>query len=65
MKVPRGAESCKIGVFLDHDAGVLCFYTVMPTEVHLLHRVETKFKQLLYPAVWLGDASSISFYIPS
>ncbi|XP_072245002.1 E3 ubiquitin-protein ligase TRIM65-like [Leuresthes tenuis] len=60
VEVPRGAVPRRIGVFLDHDAGLLCFYTVTPTEAHLLHRVEAEFKQPLHPAVWLGAMSAIT-----
>uniref|UniRef100_UPI003AB0154C E3 ubiquitin-protein ligase TRIM65-like n=1 Tax=Centroberyx gerrardi TaxID=166262 RepID=UPI003AB0154C len=59
--VPRSTVSRRIGVFLDHGAGLLCFYTVTSGRVHLLHRVETTFTQPLYPAVWLGAKSSITF----
>ncbi|XP_040895581.1 tripartite motif-containing protein 16-like protein isoform X1 [Toxotes jaculatrix] len=59
VEVPSSSASRRIGVFLDHDAGLLCFYTVTPRGVHLLHRVKTNFSQPLYPAVWLGAKSSI------
>ncbi|XP_047443414.1 E3 ubiquitin/ISG15 ligase TRIM25-like isoform X2 [Mugil cephalus] len=59
------SSSRRIGVFLDHDAGLLCFYAVTPGGVHLLHRVETKFDQPLYAAVWLGADSSVAFVVPN
>ncbi|XP_035807425.2 tripartite motif-containing protein 65-like isoform X2 [Amphiprion ocellaris] len=60
VEVPSGSVSRRIGVFLDHDVGLLCFYMVTPRGVHLLHRVETKFDMPLYPAVWLGANCSVS-----
>ncbi|XP_047463261.1 tripartite motif-containing protein 16-like [Mugil cephalus] len=48
----RGPASSRIGVYLDHKAGVLSFYSVTTT-MNLLHRVKTKFSQPLYPGIWL------------
>ncbi|KAK2818847.1 hypothetical protein Q5P01_024408 [Channa striata] len=42
-----GPQSCRIGVFLDHKAGTLSFYSVSRT-MTLLHRVQTTFTQPLY-----------------
>ena len=42
-----GPPSSKIGVYLDHHAGVLSFYSVSDT-MTLLHRVQTTFTQPLY-----------------
>ncbi|KAM6919046.1 tripartite motif-containing protein 16-like [Xenentodon cancila] len=49
-----GPRSSKIGVYLDHRAGVLSFYSVSETTT-LLHRVQTTFTQPLYAGVvvWL------------
>ncbi|XP_018526457.1 tripartite motif-containing protein 65 [Lates calcarifer] len=58
--VPPSTVFRRIGVFLDHGTGLLCFYTVTPTGVHLLHRVKTNFDQPLYPAMWLGASSTIT-----
>ncbi|XP_036374871.1 tripartite motif-containing protein 16-like [Megalops cyprinoides] len=49
--------SCRIGVYLDHRAGTLSFYSVSDT-MTLLHRVHTTFIQPLYPGFWLGYAHS-------
>uniref|UniRef100_A0A8C7MEN2 Tripartite motif-containing protein 16-like n=1 Tax=Oncorhynchus kisutch TaxID=8019 RepID=A0A8C7MEN2_ONCKI len=46
-KVP-GVQSSRVGVYLDHKAGTLSFYSVSDT-ITLLHRVQTTFTQLLYP----------------
>ncbi|KAJ8377059.1 hypothetical protein SKAU_G00076390 [Synaphobranchus kaupii] len=41
-------SSSRIGVYLDHRAGTLSFYSVSDT-MTLLHRVQTTFTQPLYP----------------
>lgn len=53
-------KSSLIGVYLDHKAGTLDFYSVSDSNMTLLHRVQTTFKEPLYPAfsVW-GFGSSI------
>ncbi len=40
--------SCRIGVFVDHGAGTLSFYSVSDTMI-LIHTVQTTFTQTLYP----------------
>ncbi|XP_038154972.1 tripartite motif-containing protein 16-like [Cyprinodon tularosa] len=47
-----GPVSSRIGVYLDHRAGILSFYSVSET-MTLLHRVQTTFTQPLYAGVWL------------
>ncbi|XP_022617589.1 tripartite motif-containing protein 16-like [Seriola dumerili] len=42
-----GPRSSRVGVYLDHRAGVLSFYSVSET-MTLLHRVQTTFTQPLY-----------------
>ncbi|XP_048015959.1 E3 ubiquitin/ISG15 ligase TRIM25-like [Megalobrama amblycephala] len=42
-------RSSRIGVYLDHRAGTLSFYSVSDT-MTLLHRVQTTFTEPLYPA---------------
>ncbi|PWA20486.1 hypothetical protein CCH79_00003524 [Gambusia affinis] len=51
-----GPQSCKLGVYLDHSAGVLAFYDVSET-MTLLHRVQTTFTQPLYAGLgfYFGD----------
>ncbi|KAM9322996.1 tripartite motif-containing protein 16-like [Pholidichthys leucotaenia] len=44
-------RSFRIGVFLDHSAGLLSFYSVSET-MTLLHRVQTTFTQPLYAGLW-------------
>ncbi|XP_027031900.2 E3 ubiquitin/ISG15 ligase TRIM25-like isoform X1 [Tachysurus fulvidraco] len=43
----RGPSSSRIGVYVDHSAGTLSFYSVSDT-MRLLHRVHTTFTQPLY-----------------
>ncbi|XP_075967075.1 tripartite motif-containing protein 16-like [Anarhichas minor] len=42
-----GPQSSRVGVYLDHRAGILSFYSVSET-MTLLHRVQTTFTQPLY-----------------
>ncbi|XP_015248131.1 PREDICTED: tripartite motif-containing protein 16-like [Cyprinodon variegatus] len=55
-----GPVSSRIGVFLDHGAGILSFYSVSET-MTLLHRVQTTFTQPLYAGLRffpsIGDAA--------
>ncbi|KAJ8278241.1 hypothetical protein GJAV_G00085480 [Gymnothorax javanicus] len=51
-KIPVPSSS-RIGVYLDHRAGTLSFYSVSDT-MTLLHRVQTTFTQPLYPGFWFG-----------
>ncbi|XP_061086115.1 tripartite motif-containing protein 16-like isoform X2 [Conger conger] len=53
--------SSRIGVYLDHRAGTLSFYSVSDTMI-LLHRVQTTFTQPLYPAFGVLYGSSIKLY---
>ncbi|XP_078143682.1 E3 ubiquitin/ISG15 ligase TRIM25-like isoform X1 [Centroberyx gerrardi] len=54
IKTPiPGPRSSRVGVYLDHRAGILSFYSVSET-MTLLHRVQTTFTQPLYPGLWLG-----------
>ncbi|XP_061588869.1 tripartite motif-containing protein 16-like [Cololabis saira] len=57
-----GPPSSRIGVYLDHRAGVLSFYSVSGT-MTLLHRVQTSFTQPLHAGVWVGltDGDSAEF----
>ncbi|XP_051719305.1 tripartite motif-containing protein 16-like isoform X1 [Ctenopharyngodon idella] len=50
--------SSRIGVYLDHRAGTLSFYSVSDT-MTLLHRVQTTFTEPLYPAFYSGQVSSV------
>ncbi|XP_061566304.1 tripartite motif-containing protein 16-like protein [Cololabis saira] len=53
-----GPASSRVGVYLDHGAGLLSFYSVSET-MTLLHRVQTSFTQPLYAGLSLwGDNSA-------
>nr|XP_055059285.1 tripartite motif-containing protein 16-like [Misgurnus anguillicaudatus]XP_055059286.1 tripartite motif-containing protein 16-like [Misgurnus anguillicaudatus]XP_055059287.1 tripartite motif-containing protein 16-like [Misgurnus anguillicaudatus] len=47
-KLPVVLRSSRIGVYVDHSAGSLSFYSVSDT-MTLIHRVNTTFTQPLYP----------------
>ncbi|XP_067221229.1 tripartite motif-containing protein 16-like isoform X2 [Chanodichthys erythropterus] len=51
-------RSSRIGVYLDHRAGTLSFYSVSDT-MTLLHRVQTTFTEPLYPAFFAALSSSV------
>uniref|UniRef100_A0A8C9YE30 Tripartite motif-containing protein 16-like n=1 Tax=Sander lucioperca TaxID=283035 RepID=A0A8C9YE30_SANLU len=58
-----GPESSRVGVYLDHSAGILSFYSVSKT-MTLLHRVQTTFTQPLYAAlmfcgIYTGDSAEL------
>ncbi|XP_026169543.1 tripartite motif-containing protein 16-like [Mastacembelus armatus] len=50
-----GPQSSRVGVYLDHRAGILSFYSVSKT-MTLLHRVQTTFTQPLYAGLWLTSS---------
>ncbi|XP_062271223.1 tripartite motif-containing protein 16-like [Scomber scombrus] len=53
IKTPvSGPGSSRVGVYLDHRAGILSFYSVSET-MTLLHRVQTTFTQPLYAGLWV------------
>ncbi|XP_047676337.1 E3 ubiquitin-protein ligase TRIM16-like isoform X2 [Tachysurus fulvidraco] len=62
-KLP-GPSSSRIGVYVDHSAGTLSFYSVSDT-MRLLHRVHTTFTQPLYAGfcMWSNE-SSVRFCEP-
>ncbi|KAM6909213.1 tripartite motif-containing protein 16-like [Xenentodon cancila] len=51
-----GPLSSRVGVYLDHGAGLLSFYSVSDT-MTLLHRVQTTFTQPLYAGLWLTGSN--------
>ncbi|KAK5621115.1 hypothetical protein CRENBAI_013452 [Crenichthys baileyi] len=65
VKAPvSGPVSSRVGVYLDHRAGILSFYSVSRT-MTLLHRVQTTFTQPLHAGVRLFDeGDSAEFKIP-
>ncbi|XP_037642799.1 E3 ubiquitin/ISG15 ligase TRIM25-like isoform X2 [Sebastes umbrosus] len=53
VKTPvSGPLSSRVGVYLDHSAGILSFYSISGT-MTLLHRVQTTFTEPLYAGLWL------------
>ncbi|XP_063050729.1 tripartite motif-containing protein 16-like [Engraulis encrasicolus] len=57
-KLPLVASS-RIGVYVDHRAGTLAFYSISGDTMTLLHKVHTTFTHTLYPGFYLGDGSSV------
>ncbi|XP_042284246.1 tripartite motif-containing protein 16-like [Thunnus maccoyii] len=53
-----GPGSSRVGVYLDHSAGILSFYSVSET-MTLLHRVQTTFTQPLYAGLRLYYSFSV------
>ncbi|XP_039636184.1 tripartite motif-containing protein 16-like [Perca fluviatilis] len=57
-----GPLSSRVGVYLDHSAGILSFYSVSET-MTLLHRVQTTFTQPLYAGLMFyycyGDTAEL------
>ncbi len=49
-KLPVVSSSSRIGVYVDHSAGTLSFYSVSDT-MTLIHRVHTTFTQPLYAGI--------------
>uniref|UniRef100_A0A8C5GW73 Tripartite motif-containing protein 16-like n=1 Tax=Gouania willdenowi TaxID=441366 RepID=A0A8C5GW73_GOUWI len=49
-----GPHSSRIGVYVDHTAGILSFYSVCDT-MTLLHRVNTTFTEPLHLGLWVWD----------
>ncbi|KAM8734578.1 tripartite motif-containing protein 16-like [Acanthopagrus schlegelii] len=61
VKTPvSGPRSSRVGVYLDHSAGILTFYSVSDT-MTLLHRVQTTFTQPLYARLYVPSRSSAEF----
>ncbi len=60
--LPVKSISSRIGVFVDHSAGTLSFYSVSDT-MSLIHTVQTTFTQPLYPGFWVNYKSSVKLLI--
>ncbi|XP_048045665.1 tripartite motif-containing protein 16-like protein [Megalobrama amblycephala] len=56
--LPIKSFSGRIGVYVDHSAGTLSFYSVSDT-MNLIHTVQTTFTQPLYPGFWVGSGTSV------
>ncbi|XP_052430382.1 tripartite motif-containing protein 16-like [Carassius gibelio] len=62
--LPVKSISSRIGVFVDHRAGTLSFYSVSDT-MSLIHTVQTTFTQPLYPGFSFGSRSESRFIFGS
>nr|XP_046230508.1 tripartite motif-containing protein 16-like [Scatophagus argus] len=62
--VISGPQSSRVGVYLDHSAGILSFYSISET-MTLLHRVQTTFTQPLFAGLGVfgsyGSGSTAEF----
>ncbi|KAL1263766.1 hypothetical protein QQF64_004121, partial [Cirrhinus molitorella] len=56
--LPVKSISSRIGVYVDHSAGTLSFYSVSDT-MSLIHTVHTTFTQPLYPGFYVYNGSSV------
>ncbi|XDV27855.1 hypothetical protein PO909_031324 [Leuciscus waleckii] len=57
-ELPVLSSSSRIGVYVDHGAGTLSFYSISDT-MTLIHRVHTTFTQPLYPGIWVGSNAQV------
>ncbi|XP_045906825.1 E3 ubiquitin/ISG15 ligase TRIM25-like [Micropterus dolomieu] len=55
-----GPQSSRIGVYLDHSAGILSFYSISET-MTLFHRVQATFTQPLYAGLWFYIETTAEF----
>ncbi|XP_051804630.1 LOW QUALITY PROTEIN: E3 ubiquitin/ISG15 ligase TRIM25-like [Acanthochromis polyacanthus] len=55
-----GPQSSRIGVYLDHRAGILSFYSVSET-MTLLHRVQTTFTEPIHAGVYVYTGTTAEF----
>ncbi|XP_053343276.1 tripartite motif-containing protein 16-like [Clarias gariepinus] len=62
IQIPVTPSCSRIGVYVDHRAGSLSFYSVSDT-MKLLHRVHTTFTQPLYPGFVVCPGSTIKLYL--
>ncbi|XP_053190762.1 tripartite motif-containing protein 16-like [Scomber japonicus] len=62
IKIPVSSPlSSRIGVYLDHSAGILSFYSVTNT-MTLLHRVQTTFTQPLHAGLYVAKESTAELF---
>ncbi|XP_077090065.1 tripartite motif-containing protein 16-like [Siphateles boraxobius] len=62
VKLSVPSIGCRIGVYVDHNAGTLSFYSVSDT-MTLIHRVQTTFTQPLYPGFLLSFVSTVKLHL--
>ncbi|XP_048011733.1 tripartite motif-containing protein 16-like isoform X4 [Megalobrama amblycephala] len=58
-ELPVKSISSRIGVYVDHSAGTLSFYSISGDTMSLIHTVQTTFTQPLYPGFWVGIKSTV------
>ncbi|XP_016115469.1 tripartite motif-containing protein 16-like [Sinocyclocheilus grahami] len=58
-ELPVPSSCRRIGVYVDHSAGTLCFYSVSDT-MNLIHTVQTTFTQPLYPGFYVCGSVKLS-----
>ncbi|ROL08894.1 Tripartite motif-containing protein 16 [Anabarilius grahami] len=58
-KLPVKSIISRIGVYVDHSAGTLSFYSVSRDTMILIHTVQTTFTQPLYPGFAVCSGSSV------
>ncbi|XP_056109473.1 tripartite motif-containing protein 16-like [Rhinichthys klamathensis goyatoka] len=58
IKLPVVSSSSRIGVYVDHSAGILSFYRVSDT-MTLIHRIQTIFTQPIYPGFGVNLGSTV------
>ncbi|XP_056311229.1 finTRIM family, member 64 [Danio aesculapii] len=59
IKLHAPLSCCRLGVYVDHRAGTLSFYSVSDTLMSLIHTVQTTFTQPLYPGFLLDFGSTV------
>ncbi|XP_043091120.1 tripartite motif-containing protein 16-like protein [Puntigrus tetrazona] len=59
--LPVANISSRVGVYVDHSAGTLSFYSVSDT-MSLIHRVQTAFTQPLYAVFGLDKQTALKLY---
>ncbi|XP_048011250.1 tripartite motif-containing protein 16-like [Megalobrama amblycephala] len=61
IRLPVESISSRIGVYVDHSAGTLSFYSVSGDTMSLIHTVQTTFTQPLYPGfgVYIGSSMKL------
>ncbi|XP_072543300.1 E3 ubiquitin/ISG15 ligase TRIM25-like [Salminus brasiliensis] len=62
-EIPAVAGSSRIGVYVDHRAGTLSFYSVSEP-MKLLHRAQTTFTQPLYAGFMVCSGSTVEMCCP-
>ncbi|XP_067248631.1 tripartite motif-containing protein 16-like isoform X2 [Chanodichthys erythropterus] len=62
-KLPVEPIRSRIGVYVDHSAGTLSFYSISGDTMSLIHTVQTTFTQPLYPGVRVYRGSSVKISV--